>query len=564
MIMAQTSVLSTATTALIIQLAQSQPALALTKTIVGGEGYVNESFFSKTIPAYIAEAKRLNVAPEHWFFYSQYDDRFYKECMMQHAASSSLPTQEAIDSAGASAIAFHESHKVAYLTSLMSCVAEWPHSTAALELLHQGGASILGNNAFMNHKRLILHGLELIQNLTQWAGFSMGAYNASKKITQANRSTVLKNLLSRVDLTSSDSFVFAKVLFNEVIGSYELSAARSSKTSQGLLGAAEVDAKASSGILLQHQESLLKLAEYLDVHREAEAATAGSSFSSLLLGIESKTFSSVMERLNDSLTDASARFKAKNAKGKAAVNPTKIKKELTADEKESLIKLIDYCSGFTSEQRIATLFSEASWLKNKPQAACITMGRKSSLMEQALYKSNLPALLELEKLGANIWLAAAQSGHSNPFLWSVLAFSDRRDHKKPWTDEMVQCVSRLMMAGAWLDDPNGSKERVIGLLDKAAAHVTAKQDLIYPLLRRLQTFCESITLEEAIAHFPKQTSSLASEASGSTLDASTLDSVSSQLKNYRHNKSGEMDPQAVDSCAASETKASSGSSKKRL
>ena len=263
-----------------------------------------------------------------------------------------------------------------------------------------------------------------------------------------------------------------------LVASYEALCKRSSKTAKGVLGPAEKQARDSASSLVFAETALTALADSLG---DAEGAKS----------------------LRAALADAKERLAAKHDKAGAAVNPEKLKKQLDGERRDRLGALMALCKSHArDEQLIGLAFDATDWLAAEPMAASLRFGRDGSLFHAALAGGSRSALAGLEKVGANIWLAAAQHGQANACMWAAESIPWRADDSFD-----LSPLARMLLVGAWLDGSDDPKARCLDLAREAreeAAKQPYRGDRIGKLCQILETLIERQTLDEIVAQFQDQ------------------------------------------------------------
>ena len=129
------------------------------------------------------------------------------------------------------------------------------------------------------------------------------------------------------------------------------------------------------------------------------------------------------------LVHAAGLWAAKTEKANASLDPRKVIRDLPDDKRRGLQAIATLLSTFPEDPEAGSiLIAGTPWLKESPELASRSippsktkgaLDGHSSLLALVLSTANAPALAELEKARANIWLAAAQSGEANAPGWAM-------------------------------------------------------------------------------------------------------------------------------------------------
>lgn len=287
----------------------------------------------------------------------------------------------------------------------------------------------------------------------------------------ARKNVIFKEYALRLALKENDSL--RPTDFIDWIAHYFKEEVKgSSKTSAGILGAADQKALACSQWILKEEAAWI---------REAKKASPTDQ-----------------KAIKDMLKDAHERVSAKNqAVAHEEVDPVALKKAVTLEQKDR-IKMLHYLiySHPKDSEAIAAMFKLSPWLAQKPALAAIQVSQhKQSLMTVAMNRNCLEALKSFEKWGVNLWLAAAQDDMANPIHW--LAGHWWPDNNSD-PQESASCVARLMLKGAWLSGEKKPKEHCVTL---AQNYIKSNQDGPEHVkkIEDLMVCLEKEVLEEVIA-----------------------------------------------------------------
>lgn len=299
-------------------------------------------------------------------------------------------------------------------------------------------------------------------------------YNGTE-IALGHRKLALQTALAHLqDLPQPIALSFFEKLFYN----YKLATARSSATSAGVMGVGDKNAKHCANLVVS-EEALIR--EKLTVF----APNLKDSF-------------------EDMLEDAQKRLAAKKQKSEEAFDPEKLKKKLTAPQKDRLrtiLHLVDNC--VTDDESIGLLIDHTPWLKDQPQALCVNLKSAGSIARAVIHYHSLSGVKALDTLGSNIWLAAAQAGNGNAVLWVAEQISGhyREDEQREERlNDIYPYLCRLLAYGAVLE---GVENPIDHAVQKAAEGLKSDKthyyvDKINTHLLRLRSGIESIALDELL------------------------------------------------------------------
>lgn len=230
----------------------------------------------------------------------------------------------------------------------------------------------------------------------------------------------------------------------EVAKAYKQATAGASATSKGILGYSDRDAKDAAGIVLSLAAALKD-----DPCQEGQAM----------------------------LVHAAGLWAAKTDKANASLDPRKVIRDLPDDKRRRLQAIATLLSTFPEDPEAGSiLIAGTPWLKESPELASLSippsktkgaaLDGHSSLLALVLSTANAPALAELEKARANIWLAAAQSGEANAPRWAMekWMFAERRWRSGDGGGHAGQGLARMLLLGAWL---NGAADPRAACMEQA-------------------------------------------------------------------------------------------------
>lgn len=244
----------------------------------------------------------------------------------------------------------------------------------------------------------------------------------------------------------------------------------SSKTAKGVLGAGDQRAKDACETLLAVKDALL--------------AACGSG--------------ELQERARVALADASERLAVKSDETGMAVNPAKVKKSASKEQRRRIQALGHIVEKYgDDEDLIVAALGASGWLRETPALACVNLGGQS-VMAAAMEHGSVAALKTLDSFGANIWLAAAQAGAEDACDWAMEAvgvseaFVDQPD---------LSFLASMLMKGAWLDGAADPKARCLELAKKGLERVSkeyGEYEIGISEAMRLLACLERLSLEESL------------------------------------------------------------------
>lgn len=279
----------------------------------------------------------------------------------------------------------------------------------------------------------------------------------------------------------------------ELPRAYAESTRKSSSTSSGVMGASDKAAKVCAQLISKNAAAL----------RAAALAHAPK----LVASIETL------------ISDAAARLAIKSKKNAADFDPEALRKSLTSEQKQRLRILIHLCNEFPDDSEAwAAVASASPWIAKMPQCLCVKLGSGGSVAMAAMANASLAGLQALDSLGANIWLAAAQSGQGNAVRWAGSMISRSRYGDKTFMerrDRALPIVERLLAYGAFLD---GAPDPISHAAERAReAIASGKQSREYgydeKLLETMRAGIERIVLAELLAGRDEQADSSGGESS---------------------------------------------------
>ena len=245
---------------------------------------------------------------------------------------------------------------------------------------------------------------------------------------------------------------------------YELKIKGSSSTSPGMLSSGDKDAVDAAQIFTLLSQTLRKRSELTPAQR-----------------------AQLIQQ--EAVVDAFLRLKKDKT---VAVVPEKIKKALTSAQKDRLLALNHLAHEHASDTALFTAALDVTpWLAEQPLAACVSHSRANSLFWTVLSSGKLDNIQKLAQLGANIWLASAQDGEPNAVLNCSHLIA-----RSTGSDEYINYLAKILLAGAHMDDPSNPKERCL-----QQAHTAIKNASAYhvPTLEKLAAQIENLLLEDALS-----------------------------------------------------------------
>lgn len=231
----------------------------------------------------------------------------------------------------------------------------------------------------------------------------------------------------------------------ELAKAYGRATESASATSKGVLGHADREAKDAAGIVLSLAEAL-----------NGSPNPAGQAM----------------------LAQAAQMWAAKTDKGNASLDPKKIIRDLSEDKRRRLEAIAMLLSTFPEDPEAASvLIEQTPWLKLSPELASLSIPPSKelgldghrSIVALALNTANAPALAQLEKARANIWLAAAQGGDANAPRWAMGQWTlgeirGRTCKGSGDAGDAGMALARMLLLGAWL---NGAADPKMACIDQA-------------------------------------------------------------------------------------------------
>jgi hypothetical protein len=280
--------------------------------------------------------------------------------------------------------------------------------------------------------------------------------------------------------------------FVELGRRFGLAVAAGSATSSGALGAGDKNAKICAQTVVDGASSLIAAGQ-----THAPERLAG---------------------VNNLIQTANAIVEAKSRKAKDGFDPVQLKKELTPERKarlKTLCLLAEQCSG--DDEALSLLLEKTPWLAQHPQLLCMNVKTSSSFALAALANASLSGALALDRVGANVWLAAAQAGQGNAVLWmcQLLRPRPRQDPRAKRLASMHPLAARLLAYGAFLDGASDPVAHVLNKMDQALRDTTLRyRDAIdAEVAQQLRAQIEKLALSDLLAG--RASDSNASATSGS-------------------------------------------------
>lgn len=327
--------------------------------------------------------------------------------------------------------------------SIFNAVLRRSSAQRAIKLLAAHGASPWTQN--------LREGKHSFSEPTQVAHLCFPDFHGAKPM--GTRRAALSQALSGLgDLPDALAAKFIAALSTQ----YKSSTASSSATSSGVMGRNDKNAKVNAQIAIENEAPLLAL-----------AAHESTGLHERLL-IESM------------LTDAKARLAAKSKKGDDAFDPEKLKKSLTDEQRgrlRTLNLMAENCRDDSDAMQV--LLDATPWLAQHPQALCINIRSSASVAWTSLANDRLETLRTLDKIGANLWLAAAQGGEGNACLWACNMMAGYRrnvtDAQKVRQKQMLELISRMIAYGAFLDGAEDPISHSVTKCDEALQSIKGQR-----------------------------------------------------------------------------------------
>lgn len=307
--------------------------------------------------------------------------------------------------------------------------------------------------------------------------------NSSSWNTAANtlggRRAALRGALVGLEKLPSAS---ARKYLTELISNYTICTGKVRVDSRGVKGAADKESKDAANLLLEFQGEL----------RKATQAVAPD----------------LNEKLNAALVDAKARSEAKNQKVEEGFDPEKLKKGLSEDQKVRLNTLVHLASACGDDGDAMLVLLKASvWIEREPQVLCLKLNRKQSLASAILRNARSESMLELLRIGSNLWLAASQDGEPNACEWVVNELqgaiwkTKKRKKGEAAIKNVLLAASKLIAYGAHLDGATAPIEHAVARCDEALSKATSasyRDEGKLGLLNQLRASLEALAFEEVL------------------------------------------------------------------
>lgn len=174
-------------------------------------------------------------------------------------------------------------------------------------------------------------------------------------------------------------------------------------------------------------------------------------------------------RAREMLVHAGELFEAKRQAPRPDMDPKEIAKGATPQIKarlRALEELVSRCAW--DDEFVQGAFKIGQWLKESPQLACVSFPSAfnetaKTLMGVAIQTGSAGALGELDAMGANLWLAAAQEGSSNACEWVFKKLLKGYHRELP----CPELYASLLLNGAWLNGEEHPKRACLEMALKA-------------------------------------------------------------------------------------------------
>lgn len=413
--------------------------------------------------AFLEKARALNLPPELWFCWINFDRSGYSEglfgLMQKRHMQGALSV---LIGAGASPWPLYLSHPDSRLTSygLAPIGASWSEPHGGKVDVHFIQPSDIARLIFPS-----------------W----------SIEVAMASRRFALASALDTLSFAPSAS---AATFLHELLKAYRAATADSSSTSPGLLGSADKSAKACAELMVGHAKAIEQ---------------ACTNFKPSLVSLA-----------RDYALDAQTRLRVKTSQSDTAFNPALLKRNISASQcsrLRSLLLLTERCD--EDGEALVALLDATPWLVEHPQVLCVKNRGSHQVAFMALVHARPEILTRMETLGCNLWLASAQSSEGNACRWVAETLgAGLRYHqnspaaiaagtvKKARYQACLAPLSRLLVYGAHLDGATDPVEHTVLKIDEALSAPSAKfarTESIKNTLLTLRSLTESLALSDLLA-----------------------------------------------------------------
>ena len=367
---------------------------------------------------------------------------------------------------------FSSTSRRSHRTSLISACLEVPRAQKAVKALIAAGACIWVSSfdEFSNTFHFVESG-DLANIIFGSSRYSNTPYPLFAR--KAAFSCALQHTEYLSDTILSE-------FINHLIDRYKRLTYRSSSTSSGIMGKRDKIAKDSAMILLEFLQPLLELAK--------------------------QRYPSSVSNITEIAEDAKKRLEAKTRESEF-FDPEKLKKSLTPQQKIRLItlsKLAETCA--EDGEAMNVLMDNTPWLKDHPQALCITLNKRPSLAATALTCAREETLNALDRFGSNLWLASAQGGQGNACLWVAELLSQRWRRKNTEiarVQSMMKTAAKLLAYGAFLDGASDPVSHAVTKCDEALQQVKKnhyRPEQTLATLADLRSRIEALAIQDILAN----------------------------------------------------------------